>query len=195
MWTYTTPGIPDDRFCRGSLPMTKEEVRVVTLAKARLKPDSIIYDIGAGTGSLTVEAALQAPGGRVYALEREEEGIELIKLNCSRFGAANVEVIQAEAPAGMEGLPKSQAILVGGSGGKLAEIIAASSSSLVSGGRIVINAVTLETLGRAQQALGENGFEELDIVSLAVTRWPRVGRSFMAKALNPVFIISAALRS
>ncbi len=195
MWTYTTPGIPDDRFCRGSVPMSKEEVRAVTLAKARLKPDSIVYDIGAGTGSLTVEAALQAPRGKVYALEREEEGINLIKLNCIRFGTANVEVIQSEAPTGMEGLPKAHAILVGGSGGKLAEIIAAASSGLVQGGRIVINAVTLDTLGKAQQELEENGFEEIDIVSLAVTRWPRVGRSFMAKALNPVFIISAALRS
>ncbi len=195
MWKYTTPGIPDARFCRGSLPMTKEEVRVVTLAKARLEPDSIVYDIGAGTGSLTVEAALQAPRGKVYALEREAEGIRLIKLNCSRFGAANVEVIQAEAPAGMEELPKAQAVLVGGSGGKLAEIITAASSSLVKGGRIVINAVTLETLWAAQKELEENCFDELDIVSLAVTRWPRAGRSFMAKALNPVFIISAALRS
>jgi len=195
MWNFTTPGIPDERFVRGELPMTKEEIRAVTLSKARLRPEYIIYDIGAGTGSLTVEAALLAPRGRVFAIEREAEGIELIKQNLIKFGVENAEVICGSAPEAMQGLPEADVVIIGGSGGKLAEIVEKSSMNLVPGGRIVINAVTLDTLALARASLEDKGFGNLEIVSLAVTRWPRVGRSFMAQALNPVFIVSAELRS
>ncbi|MDA8440993.1 MAG: precorrin-6Y C5,15-methyltransferase (decarboxylating) subunit CbiT [Peptococcaceae bacterium] len=192
MWQYRSPGIPDEQFLRGKIPMTKQEVRVVTLAKARLQEDSIVYDIGAGTGSLTIEAALMAPKGKVYAVEREAEGLELIARNCTLFGVNNVEIINGTAPAAMQGLPQAHNILIGGSGGNLAQIIAVAAKSLRPGGRLVINAVTLETLAQAQNMLKSEGFSELEIVSLAITRWPVVGRSHMAQALNQVFIISAA---
>lgn len=195
MWRFVTPGIPDERFIRGEIPMTKEEVRAVTLAKARLRREAIVYDIGAGTGSLTVEAALLAPRGKVFAVEREPEGIDLIKQNCAKFEAENVEVISGWAPEALIGLPKAHAVIIGGSGGKLAQIIAQCAVNMETGARIVINAVTLDTLDVARVTLEENGFAELEIVTLAVTRWPRVGRSYMAKALNPVFIVSAELRS
>lgn len=191
MWQYSSPGIPDDRFNRGRVPMTKEEVRVITIAKARLRPDSMVYDIGAGTGSLSVEAALLTPKGRVYAVERDETGVTLIKENCRIFGVDNVQVIHGEAPDAMAGLPLANCILLGGSGGYLRDIIFRAKECLHDGGRIVINAVTLETLNAAQTSLHDAGFVDMEIVSLAVTRWPVVGRSHMASALNTVFVISA----
>jgi cobalt-precorrin-6B (C15)-methyltransferase len=190
MWKYNSPGIPDEKFIRGSIPMTKEEIRVVTLAKLRLTTDSIVYDIGAGTGSVTVEIARICSTGKVYAIEREEEGINLIRANCRRFGVTNVEAVLGGAPEALKGLPQANAIFVGGSGGKLEEIIKQAKHSLAPGGRVVINAVALETLTAAQRLLVEQGFADIEIVSLAVTRWLQRGRVRMADALNPVFIIS-----
>jgi cobalt-precorrin-6B (C15)-methyltransferase len=195
MWKYTSPGIPDDLFIRGNIPMTKEEIRVLTLAKARLLADATVYDVGAGTGSLTVEMARLVPGGQVFAIEREVEGVNLIKENCRRFGISNVTVLCGRAPEAMDNLPKANVIFIGGSGGELAGILAKARACLKPTGRIVINAVTIETLAAAQHLLAKQGFEDIEIVSLAVTRWPRKGRSHMAEALNPVFIISGNIRS
>jgi precorrin-6Y C5,15-methyltransferase (decarboxylating) CbiT subunit len=97
-WDFATPGIPDRFFERNSVPMTKEEVRTVTLSKARIKADSIIYDIGAGTGSITVEAALLAADGRVYSIEKRSDALALVRENITKFGLTNVEVVEGEAP-------------------------------------------------------------------------------------------------
>ncbi len=190
MWKYNSPGIPDEEFIRGSIPMTKQEIRVLTLAKLRLATSSIVYDIGAGTGSVTVEIARICSTGKVYAFEREEEGVNLIRANCRRFGVTNVEVVGGSAPEALIGLPQANAIFVGGSGGKLEEIIKQAKLCLAPGGRVVINAVTWETLTVVEHLLTEQGFADIEIVSLAVTRWLRKGRGRMADALNPVFIIS-----
>ena len=93
-------GIPDEKFIRGKVPMTKEEIRILTLAKARIGRGDMVADIGAGTGSISCEAALQATDGKVFAIERKSEGIELIKANAEKFGIENLHIIQAEAPEG-----------------------------------------------------------------------------------------------
>jgi cobalt-precorrin-6B (C15)-methyltransferase len=109
-------GIADEEFIRQDVPMTKQEIRILSLVKAQIAPDAVVYDIGAGTGSLSIEAARLAPKGEVYAIERSSAGINLIRANAANFGVTNMQVIQAEAPDGLAGLPEADAILIGGSG-------------------------------------------------------------------------------
>lgn len=183
-------GLPDEAFTRGQVPMTKQEIRVTTLAKARLTPQAVVYDIGAGTGTISLEAARWAGRGRVYAIEHNPAAVELLRENKNRLGAENVVIVADEAPEAMADLPPADAVIIGGSGGRLWEIVEAALGKVRSGGRLVINAVTLETVGAAVTALEQGGFAEVEAVSVAVTRWDKVGRSHMAHALNPVWIIS-----
>ncbi|RJQ29445.1 MAG: precorrin-6Y C5,15-methyltransferase (decarboxylating) subunit CbiT [Peptococcaceae bacterium] len=189
-WPYRTPGIPDDLFARGEVPMTKEEIRVVTLAKARLAPGQVIWDIGAGTGSLAVEAARQVPGGVVYAVERGGAGIELIEKNRLLFAVGNLVVVPGEAPDALVSLPGPDRVFIGGSGGKLDSIIRLSAGRLGAGGRLVINAVTLETVGEALGLL-QMYFGSVEVVQLSVAKTVCSGGRHLLKSLNPVFIISA----
>jgi precorrin-6Y C5,15-methyltransferase (decarboxylating) CbiT subunit len=184
------PGIADEQFIRGNIPMTKQEVRILVLAKACIKPEDTIVDIGAGTGSLSIEAALQAKQGRVYAIEREAEGIALIRRNAAQFGVENVAVIQGSAPEAMMELPAADAIFVGGSGGHLREILDQSDALLRLGGRLVITAVTIETLHAALGIMqGKAGFT-VEAFGVQVTRIRQVASSNMLQALNPIFIIA-----
>jgi precorrin-6Y C5,15-methyltransferase (decarboxylating) CbiT subunit len=184
------PGIADEQFIRGNIPMTKQEVRILVLAKACIKPNDIIVDIGAGTGSLSIEAALQAKHGRVYAIEREEEGIALIGRNAAQFGVENVEVIQGAAPEAMVELPVADAIFVGGSGGHLREILDQSDALLRLGGRLVITAVTIETLHDALGIMRSKAGFTVEAFGVQVTRIRQVASSNMLQALNPIFIIA-----
>ena len=106
-------GIDDEEFIRSDVPMTKQEIRILTLVKAHIAPDSVVYDIGAGTGSLSIEAARLAPQGHVYALERNPNGIRLIRANASNFSVPNVTAIETEAPESMDELPQADAVLIG----------------------------------------------------------------------------------
>lgn len=171
--------------------MTKEEIRALTICKGQLRADHIIYDLGAGTGSITIEAALQAPQGHVYAVERHLEGIDLIKENMQRFKVNNVTVIHQEAPEALAELPLADRIFIGGSGGRLAEILAACDGKLKAGGRMVINAITLETLWHSINILEALRGYELSMCCLDLSRIEKVGKSHMLKGLNPIYIISA----
>jgi cobalt-precorrin-6B (C15)-methyltransferase len=186
-WDYVTPGIPDDYFERSKVPMTKEEVRTVTLSKARIKADSIIYDIGAGTGSITVETALLAADGRVYSIEKRPDALALVRENIARFGLTNVNVVEGEAPEALEGLPQADRIIIGGSGGRIEEILDACARKLTGDGIIVVNAVSLDTLKSVLDHVPE-GFHP-EVVQVQVSRMDEKG---LLKALNPVFIISLA---
>lgn len=177
-------------FARNRVPMTKEEVRAVTMAKARLAPGQVVWDIGAGTGSLAVEAALQVPGGMVYAVERDSAGIELIEKNRLLFALDNLEVVSGEAPGALVSLPDPDRVLIGGSGGKLASIIRLLAGRLGAGGRLVINAITLETVGETPGLL-QAYIGPVEVVQLAVTRAVHIGGRHIMKSINPVFIISA----
>lgn len=170
--------------------MTKEEVRVITLAKARLAPGQIVWDIGAGTGSLSVEAALQVPGGLVYAIERNPEGITLIKQNSSAFQLDHLRLIEGEAPEALADLPDPDRVLVGGSGGKLAEILDVICRRLRPGGRVVLNAVTVETTALSIQLL-DKLFGGTDVVQISAARAVMAGAYHLLKGLNPVMVLSA----
>ncbi|WP_405750623.1 precorrin-6Y C5,15-methyltransferase (decarboxylating) subunit CbiT, partial [Anaerovibrio slackiae] len=140
-------GIPDAEFIRGKVPMTKQEIRILTIAKAGIKQGDIVLDVGAGTGSLSCEAAMQAGNdGMVYAIERNPEGIGLIAANAEKFGLDNIQVIHAEAPAGMDELPRLDAVLIGGSGKRLEPILDRAGELLKTGGRIILNCITVQTL-------------------------------------------------
>lgn len=184
-------GLPDAAFVRGKVPMTKQEIRILTLVKAQIGPRDIVYDIGAGTGSLSIEAARLAPEGHVYAVERKEEAIRLIEANGERFGLENLSVIEAEAPAGLENLPLADAVLIGGSGGHLASILDCVAEKLREGGRLVLNCITVQTLAAALDYLhAHETVYRYEAVQVQVSRLRRVGPYDMADAQNPVYIIT-----
>ncbi len=189
-WEYKTPGIPDEMFSRGNVPMTKEEVRTIIISKLRLKSSHIIYDIGAGTGSITVEVARQATKGKIYAIESNEEGIELIKKNAEVFHLDNIKIIAGQAPDALSNLPSPDRVIIGGSGGQLKEIIYFLDNKINNKGKIVIPAVTINTLNSAVTNLEKLGYK-LDICNIAVTKTRKVSDYHMFKALNPIYIISA----
>ena len=183
-------GIDDTEFIRGDVPMTKQEIRVLTLAKARITADACVADIGAGTGSITVEAALLAQRGKVFAVERKLEAIELIKRNVEKFSVANVEIIRAQAPDGLNDLPELDAAIVGGTGGQLDEILSALDTKLKVGGRIVVNAVTIQNVAKTLDWFNARGWT-LDACQIQITRLRHVGQLDINQALNPVWIVAA----
>ena len=182
--------IDDAQFIRGNVPMTKQEIRTLTLAKAQLLPDSTVVDVGAGTGSISIEAALIAPRGKIFAVERNPDAIELIGRNVEKFSVSNVEIICAAAPDGLNALPALDAAIVGGSGGQLAAILDALLDKLKTGGRLVLNAITLQTTAAALDYLRTRGLP-YEACQVQITRLERVANFDMARALNPVWIISA----
>ena len=181
-------GIPDEEFLRGEVPMTKSEIRAVSLSKLGISPENTCADIGAGTGSCTVEMALSAWKGRVYAIETDPEGVELIKANCRKFHIGNVEIIEGLAPAAMEDMPAVDAAFVGGSKGGLKEIMAvllAKNPDV----RIVVNTIALQSLGDALEAFETNGLKA-EVVQISAAQSKRAGRYDLLMARNPIFIIS-----
>lgn len=189
LWDYATGGIPDHLFVRGSVPMTKQEVRAVSVAKLRVRESDIVYDVGAGTGSVSVELALMARRGCVYAIEKNPEAWELILQNRRKFGAFSIALVQGTAPAALAELSPPNAAFLGGSGGELEEILRVlyQKNPQV---RVVINAVTVETVERALRLLNGMGFQDVQAVQLAVTRTETAGKSHLLRAQNPVFVIS-----
>ncbi len=184
-------GIADEEFIRQDVPMTKQEIRILSLVKARIKPDAVVYDIGAGTGSLSIEAARLAPQGDVYAIERTAEGVKLIRANGANFGVTNLTVIEAEAPEGLDKLPAADAVLIGGTGSRLAEIMDAVSPKLKPEGRIVLNCITIQTLMQCIDYMRSHSDEYIyEAIQVQVTRLQQVGTYDMAKANNPIYIVT-----
>ena len=184
-----THGIKDEEFIRGKAPMTKEEVRTVSLSKLRLTEDSICYDVGAGTGSLSIEMALRAHQGKVWAIEKKEDAVELIRQNKVKFAADNLEIIEGLAPEALTDLPAPTHAFIGGSSGNLKEIV----KLLIEKNpqvRIVINCITLETVSEALETAKEFGFEENEIVQLSAARSKAIGRYHMMMGENPIYIIT-----
>lgn len=186
-------GIPEEEFHHRKPKkglITKAEVRVLSLAKMRVQEESIVWDIGAGSGSVAIEAALIARKGAVYAIEKNEEDAELVKLNIEKFGTPNVTILRATAPDGLEAFPDPDAVFVGGSGGFMREILTVSGRRLRQGGRIVVNAITLENLSEAYTALKELGWE-IEITLVNVARSKELLEMLAFEALNPIYIITA----
>lgn len=189
--TIYFPGIPDDMFARGQIPMTKEEVRAVTLSKLRVDRDSVVWDIGAGTGSISVEAALLASSGHVYAIERNPGGIRLIEANQNLFGLSNLTIVPGSAPGVLLDLPRPDRVVVGGSGGVLDGILSVVKDRLVAGGIVIVNCVTVETLYKAIHHLQMYGFRQVEGIGISITRLKPTGSYHMLTNLNPVFVVSA----
>ena len=185
----STHGIPDEEFIRGKAPMTKEEVRSVSLSKLRLTEDSICCDVGAGTGSVSVEMALRADQGQVFAIEKKEEAAALLEENKQKFAVDNLEIIKGEAPQALENLPAPTHAFIGGSSGNLKEIVA-----LLLGKnpqvRIVINCITLETISEALDVLKEYDFQQREVVQLAASRSKEISRYHLMMGENPIYIIT-----
>ncbi len=186
-------GISDGEFLRGKAPMTKEEVRTVSLSKLRLSEDSVCYDVGAGTGSVSVEMALRAWMGQVYAIEKKEDALALLKENKKKFAVDNLAIIPGVAPEAMTELPAPTHAFIGGSSGNMQDII----NLLLEKNpkvRIVINCITRETVTEAMNAIRDFGLEDVDIVQLAAARSKSIGRYHMMMGENPIYIISCSGR-
>ncbi len=179
----------DTWFIRGDIPMTKSEVRAVSLDKLDIRRDSVVYDIGAGTGSVSVEAALRADQGHVYAFEQKEEGVELIRENGRRAGAANLTVIPGKAPETMTGIPKPDRVFIGGSGGNL-EAVLDRVYEQNPGVRVVINVIALETLAQVM-AYYEKRRTDPEVVCLQVAKAQMRAGYHMMQGTNPVYVITA----
>ncbi|HKM09506.1 MAG TPA: precorrin-6A reductase [Candidatus Methanomethylophilaceae archaeon] len=180
-------GISDDDFIRGSAPMTKSEVRSLSVAKMKLSSDSVIYDIGAGTGSASIEMALVALSGQVYAIEKEEEASRLIDMNCRKFGTPNVTVVHGLAPEALTVLPIPTHAFIGGSSGNLESIIKLlleRNSSI----RIVITSVTLETLSETMRCMKELKVIEEETICVNISKARILGKYHLMTAQNPIYI-------
>jgi precorrin-6Y C5,15-methyltransferase (decarboxylating) len=182
-------GLRDSVFIRGEVPMTKGEIRLLAVARLRLGGADIVWDIGAGTGSVSCAAALQAGYGRVYAVERDERALRLIRQNRDALGLRNIEIVPGCAPEALEGLPVPDGVFIGGTGGRLGAILdAVFARNPVCG--IVLTAISLETLAEAVSCLRRFSGEEPEIIQVAVSRAVKAGNHHLLKAENPVFIVS-----
>ena len=182
------PGLPDEAFERGDVPMTKQEVRAAVLAKLAVRPEDILWDVGAGTGSVSVELALAAPRGRVYAVECRPEGCALIKANREKFRTRNLVLVEGLAPAALSDLPAPDAVFIGGSKGSLAAIVDAALDKNPDA-RICVSAIALESLSAAVAALTAKG-RTVQVSQIAVSRAKAVGGLHLMMAQNPIFLIT-----
>lgn len=189
-WPYASSGIPDELFIRGDVPMTKQEVRAVALAKLRLTATDTVWDVGAGTGSVSIEAALVARAGSVWAVERNATGVRLIRENADAFGCGNVHAVPGVAPEALAKLPVPDAVFVGGSAGELPSIVEAAleKNSHV---RLCVPCVTVETLTEACTLLSGSRFKGFEACQVSAARAEAVGSHHLMKAQNPVFLVSA----
>ena len=180
----------DEWFVRGKIPMTKEEVRVVSLAKLEIAPDSVIYDIGAGTGSVTVEAICMAPQGQIYAFEQKKEGCELIRENLNRveIPAERAVVVEGRAPECLSGYPVPDRAFIGGSGGNISEILDLLFEKNPSV-RIVINVIALESLSQVTDYCVRRGLIP-DVTCIQASRAKQLGAYHLMQGMNPVYVIT-----
>ncbi len=169
--------------------MTKNEIRILSISKLQLFPGAIVYDIGAGSGSVAIECKRFVGPGQVYAIERKPEAIAVIRENSERFGMP-IQIIEGEAPAAIEGLPEADRIFVGGTGGNLQSILNRCDEQLAVGGRIVVNSVTMTTASDTCKFLEQMGYR-LDVIQVNIANIIKRGNSDMWQARNPVTIITA----
>lgn len=182
-------GFSDDSFIHSNGLITKEEIRAITLAKLRLKDNGILWDIGAGSGAIAIEAGRIIKNGKVYAIEKKAERIDLIKKNIKRFGVTNVDIIHGKAPDILNDLRSPDSVFIGGSSGRLKAILEVCCKRLNTNGRIVINAITLDTLKSATDSLKWLGMP-FDVISVNIARSKDIADSIFFEAQNPVYIIS-----
>lgn len=191
LWPYVTPGIPDDLFERlPGIPLSKREVRLLIISALRLQSDSLLWDIGAGTGTIPVETGLLCPQGKIIAVERDEDVANLIRRNCDRFGVQNVEIVEGSAPDCLKDLPwKPHRVCIEG-GRPIKEILKEVWHSLQSQGRVVATAANLESLYTLSESFAELQARNIEVVQSAINRLETRGTHQLFAAVNPIFILS-----
>ncbi|MBN1930190.1 MAG: precorrin-6y C5,15-methyltransferase (decarboxylating) subunit CbiE [Desulfobacterales bacterium] len=182
-------GMPDMLYTHENGLITKAEVRAVTLSKLQLMPEHVLWDLGAGSGSIAIEASLFVTKGKIFAVEKKSDRIAQIQCNQNRFGAKNLQIIQAVLPKGLEDLPRPDRVFIGGGGRNLEKIIRAADSYLKNNGKIVINTVLLPNIDTALQTLKSLGFKT-DIIQIQTCRGQSMPWGERLKSENPVWIIS-----
>ena len=181
--------IKDEEFIRGSCPMTKEDIRILSIAKMNLEENSKILDVGAGTGSISIQAAKICAKGQVIAIEKDEEALDIIKKNKEKFNCENLNIIEGETLEVEEHINDSfNSIFIGGSGGNLEEIISRYQNKLLNNGTMVLNFITINNLNRALEILKELNYKT-ECIQVAISK--AKGKSNMLIANNPIFIITA----
>ena len=183
------PGLPDSAFLRGRAPMTSSEIRALSLCKLQPGPKPVIWDVGAGTGSVSVEAALACPGGRVWSIEYKKAALELLKENRDRYCLQNMEIVEGRAPEALKDLPVPTHVFIGGSGGEIGQILLEVFSKNP-GARVVVNCITSETLAALQTALKRLPVQDVECIQVSVHREETLGSYHYLRGMNPVFIIS-----
>lgn len=180
----------NNEFITGKVPITKEEVRAISISKLNLVNAKNFIDIGAGTGSVSVEAAYNYPNLNVISIEKNDDAVELIEKNIKKFNLKNVEVIRGYAPININLNNKIDSIFLGGTGNNLEEIIVWSKKTLITGGRLVANFIIIETFNKTLKLLKKYGFKEIDVCVLNVSKLEKLGKGEYFKPLNPIYIIS-----
>lgn len=188
-----THGVPNGAFLRDQIPMTKEEVRAISICRLRLRKNAVVYDIGSGTGSVAVEMAGLSDEIQVYALERKKEAANLIRRNRDKFGLENIEVVETEAPEGMDDLSVATHAFIGGSGGRLFEILE-KLYSINPQMRVVLNAVSMETICAVKELFLDDRIENEEIVQVQISRAKKAGAHHLMRAENPVWICAFDFR-
>lgn len=188
--TYTAPSCTDNDFYRGNAPMTKEEIRELAVCKLHLKPWHTVWDIGAGTGSVSVEIALATVQGQVISVEQKQDALEVLSQNKERFDVNNMRIVAGKAPDVLTVLPAPDRVFIGGSSGNMTSIMrcALRKNPRV---RFVITAITLETIGCALKSFEELGLSGVEVVQINVARSRKAGSYHLMTAENPVYIMSA----
>lgn len=181
--------IYDKEFVQRELPMTKQEVRAVTVAKLQLKADSIVIDVGAGTGTIGIECATYLTSGKVIGIEKEEKGLDTIRENVKKFNLTNYELIHGRAPENIPNISYDR-MFVGGSTGSMRNILEHFIKYSTDDARLVINTITLESLNDTMSLLKEYGFKDIEVVNMMVSRGKKVGPYTMMYGENPIYIIT-----
>ncbi len=191
LWPYISPGIPDDLFERlPGIPLSKREIRLLLISQLRLQPDTVLWDIGAGTGTIPVEVGLLCPQGQIVAIERDEDVASLIRRNCDRFGVNNVDVVEGSAPDCLHDIAvKPHRVCIEG-GRPIQEILAVCWQYLPPLGRVVATAGNLESLYAISQGFSQLRARNIEVVQSAVNRLETRGYSQTFAAVNPIFILS-----
>ena len=182
-------GLPEEALAHQGGLITKTEVRAVALAALQLLPGLTLWDVGAGCGSVGLEASLLLPGGRIIAVEQDRERAAQIRANADKFGVRHLEVVCGRAPECLASLPDPQRVFIGGGGPDLAEILQTVLGRLGRGGRVVLTAALLETLETARSVLAQAGWE-VEVTQLQVSRSRPLAGSIFMQALNPVWIVT-----
>ena len=192
MWKSKTPGIPDEEFERTeSVPITKEEIRAIQISKGRLSAGQTIIDIGCGSGSVTVESAIQVEdSGLVIGVDIDPAAISLTEKNLKKFGIGNYKLIEGNAKEKITKLPEADTIFIGGTGGDTKDIVELCQNKVKSGGRIVIGIILIETLYSVLQIIEKLDFTDIDITQITIGKSRKTTTGTMMLARNPVTVIS-----